>query len=78
MNFIKAALKYFLRRNIVILLLAANVVAFSFTSGFFSYVNNDDTAEKKDLVSKMNTGWQMLDWSFSLIDYFRNVGDRND
>lgn len=76
MKLAKASVKFIFHRNILILLAVANIAAFSFTHAFFTNVTASEEGEKKDLVSKMYTGWQMLDWSFSLIDYFRNAGDR--
>lgn len=76
MKLAKASIKFIFHRNILILLAVANIGAFTFTHSFFSNVAATEEGEQKDLVSKMYTGWQMLDWSFSLIDYFRNAGDR--
>jgi hypothetical protein len=77
MKSIKLTGKNFLRKTIVALLLTANVSAYIVTDNFFSTRTVvADQEEKKDLVSRLNTGWQMLDWSFSLIDYFRSVGER--
>ena len=76
MKLAKASIKFIFHRNILILLAVANVTAFSFTHSFFYNVATKEEGQQKDLVSKMYTGWQMLDWSFSLIDYFRNAGDR--
>lgn len=76
MTFTKAAIKFILRRNIVMLLLVANIGAFALTNSFFKNTSTSNTDSSKNLISKMYTGWQMLDWSFSLIDYFRDVSDR--
>jgi vacuolar-type H+-ATPase subunit B/Vma2 len=77
MKTIKITGKKFLSKTIVALLLTANVSAYIVTDNFFSTRTvATEQEENKDLVSRLNTGWQMLDWSFSLIDYFRSVGDR--
>jgi hypothetical protein len=76
MTFTKAAIKFILRRNIVMLLLLANIGAFALTNSIFKNANTSSVDGKKDLISKMYTGWQMLDWSFSLIDYLSDVSDR--
>lgn len=71
----KTAIKHFLAKSIVVLLLFANVGAYIVTSNYFASLPQTSTTEKKSLVRNMNTGWQMLDWSISLIDYFRKIGD---
>jgi hypothetical protein len=76
MTFTKAALKFILRRNIVALLILANVAAFAFADNI---INNNFTTEensKRGILSQAYTGWQMLDWSFSLIDYLGDITDR--
>lgn len=76
MTFTKAAIKFILRRNIVMLLLLANIGAFALTNSILKDTSNSQAEGKKDLITKMYTGWQMLDWSFSLIDYLSDVSDR--
>lgn len=76
MKIVKASFKNFLRRNIVVLLIAANVGAFTFTNNIFSTLSSTETNGEKTLISQMYTGWQMLDWSFSLIDYLKDITDR--
>ena len=78
MKTVKASLKTSATRSLVMLLLAANLVAYVITSRFFSSqkLASNPGDEKPGIISQMYTGWQMLDMSFSLIDYFNNVGDR--
>ena len=78
MKTVKVSLKPSASRTLVMLLLAANLVAYIFTSRFFTSQNlaQNGQEEKPGIISQMYTGWQMLDMSFSLIDYFNNVGDR--
>lgn len=76
MKIFKATARFIFRRHIVAVLFAANLIAFTLTAGYFSNYATAEDGSKKSLVRKINTGWQILDRSFSLIDYFRNVGDR--
>jgi len=76
MTFTKAAIKFVLRRNIIMLLLMANIGAFAFTHSVLKNTSTTNGEGKKDLIEKMYTGWQMLDWSFSLVDYLRDVSKR--
>lgn len=76
MTFTKAALKFILRRNLVALLLLANVAAFAFADNILNNSISSDEKNKKDIISQAYTGWQMLDWSFSLIDYLGDITDR--
>lgn len=76
MKTVKASLKTSATRGLVILLLAANLVAYIVTSSFFtSKTLAQNQEENPGIISQIYTGWQMLDMSFSLIDYFNNVGD---
>jgi len=76
MTITKAAIKFVLRRYLVVILLAANVGAFALTSTIFNSSYTFENGEKKGLISKMYTGWQIVDWSFSLIDYLSDITDR--
>ncbi|KAB2913792.1 MAG: hypothetical protein F9K23_16245 [Bacteroidetes bacterium] len=76
MTSIKTTGKLLLRKGIVYILLLANIAAYIATDNFFeSRPVASEQEEKKDLVSNLYTGWKVIDWSFSLIDYFRNVGE---
>lgn len=73
---IKTTGKQLLRKGIVYILLLANVAAYIATDNFFATRTvTSEQEDKKDLVSNLYTGWKVIDWSFSLIDYFRNVGE---
>lgn len=76
MKFAKTAIKHFITRSIVLLLLLANIGAYIVTNHYFSSLPQTAATENKSLVRKIYTGWQMLDWSISLIDYFKGTGDR--
>jgi hypothetical protein len=76
MTSIKTTGKQLLRKGIVYFLLLANIAAYIATDNFFaSRTVASEQEEKKDLVSNFYTGWKVIDWSFSLVDYFRNVGE---
>ncbi|MGV3597266.1 MAG: hypothetical protein ACO1PI_05310 [Bacteroidota bacterium] len=76
MTSIKTTGKQLLRKGIVYILLLANVAAYIATDNFFATRTvTSEQEDKKDLVSNLYTGWKVIDWSFSLIDYFRNVGE---
>lgn len=76
MTLTKAAIKFVLRRYIVVILLALNVGAFALTSTIFNSASSLEDGKKNGLISQMYTGWQMVDWSFSLIDYLSDITDR--
>lgn len=76
MSFTKSAIKFILRRYLVVLLLAANLGAFALTNSIVNTSSTLENGDNKGLISKMYTGWQMVDWSFSLIDYLSDITDR--
>lgn len=77
MTSIKTISKQLLRKSMVYILLLANIAAYIATDNFFANrtLTSAESEEKKDLVSNLYTGWKVIDWSFSLVDYFRNVGE---
>lgn len=65
-----------LRRSVAVRIIAglmmANLVAFTLAN---LYIERDKTSDNKPKVenkSILETGWQVMHWSYSLLEFFKN------
>lgn len=57
--------------RIVIGLLVANLLAFLFARNYVKNGNEENASVQTEQPSILRTGWQVLHWSYSLLEYFK-------
>lgn len=62
---------------IVLLLLLLNVFTFTFTKAYFARASQGNEQESENLLySYLYSGWQIIDWTMSMLDYLSHLGDK--
>jgi len=67
--------KYF-SKLLIGVLLYLNLVTYQFTRNYFHSHKENKVTVENPIYSYLYSGWQVIDWTLSIVDYIKHIGDK--